>query len=148
MLQRCLVHPPLLQFFSKNKNTKLSSCSSCVPHSCFCSVSSAEEISTNAAESLQVPDASAGVCDLGPPASFHPPVMGMSADVLVAAAPQVRRLKKKLKLENEAEYAELYRRPRQCCIRFNLDAVDWITIQLKYISKTSSCCGNHKTIFF
>lgn len=80
--------------------------------------------SLSTCESLQVPAASAGVCDLGPPASFHPPVMGMSADVLVAAAPQVGRLKKKLKLENEAEYAELYRRPRQCCIRFNLDAVD------------------------
>lgn len=51
--------------------------------------------SLSTCESLQVPAASAGVCDQGPPASFHPPVMGISADVLVAAAPQVRRLKKK-----------------------------------------------------
>lgn len=53
--------------------------------------------SLSTCESSQVPAASAGVCDQGPAASFHPPVMCMSADVSVAAAPQVRRLKKKLR---------------------------------------------------
>lgn len=68
-------------------------------------------------ESSQAPSASAGVCDQGPPASFHPPVMGISADVSVAAAPQVRRFEEEeAAIENEPEYAELYCRPHQCCV--------------------------------